>query len=41
MQEKRPLGRTRRRWKDNVSIDLKEIYVNTGNRINSAEDADC
>jgi hypothetical protein len=24
---KRPLGRTRRRWMDNIRIDLKEIIL--------------
>ena len=27
--EKIPLGRPRRRWKDNISMDLKEIGINT------------
>ena len=29
--EKIPLGRPRRRWKDNISMDLKEIGVNMMN----------
>ena len=28
---KRPLGRPRRRWEDNIRMDLKEICFNTGN----------
>ena len=28
---KRPLGRSRRRWEDNIRMDLKEIGVNAGN----------
>ena len=32
---KRPLGRPRRSWEDNVRIDLKEIGVNTKNWIDS------
>ena len=28
---KRPLGRPRRRWEDNIRIDLKEIGINTRN----------
>ena len=28
---KRPLGRPRRIWKDNIRMDLKEICVNTRN----------
>ena len=26
---KRPLGRPRRRWEDNIRINLKEIGINT------------
>jgi hypothetical protein len=26
---KRPLGRPRRRWEDNIRMDLKEICINT------------
>ena len=26
---KRPLGRPKRRWEDNIGINLKEIYINT------------
>ena len=29
LTEKRPLGRTRRTWEDNIRIDLKEIGNNT------------
>ena len=32
------LGRSRRRWEDNVRMNLKEIGVNTGNWICSAND---
>ena len=28
---KRPLGRLRHRWENNIRIDLKEIGVNTSN----------
>ena len=28
---KRPLGRPRHRWEDNIRIDLKEIGINTRN----------
>ena len=31
---KRPLGRPRRRWEDNIRMDLKGIGVNTGNWVN-------
>ena len=27
---KRPLGRPRRRWEDNIRIDLKEIGIHEG-----------
>jgi hypothetical protein len=37
---KRPLGRSRRRWEDNIRINLKEIGVNTRNWINSTQDRD-
>ena len=37
---KRPLGRTRRRWEDNIRMDIKEISINTRNCINSAQDRD-
>ena len=35
-----PLGRPRRRWKDNIGMDLKEIGVNTRNWVDSAQDRD-
>ena len=28
---KRPLGRSRRRWEDNIRMDLNEIGINTRN----------
>ena len=28
---KRPLGRPRRRWEDNIRMDLEEIHINAGN----------
>ena len=28
---KRPLGRPRRRWEDNIRMDLEEIDINAGN----------
>jgi hypothetical protein len=37
---KRPLGRPRRRWMDNIRMDLKEIRWNCMDRIDLAEDAD-
>ena len=29
---KRPLGRPRRRWEDNIRMDLEEIGINAGIR---------
>ena len=37
---KRPLGSSRRRWKENNIIDLKEIDVSTRNWIHSTQDRD-
>ena len=34
----RPVGWTRRRWEDNIRMDLEEIGINTRNWIDSAED---
>ena len=35
---KRPLGRPRRRWEDNIRMDLEEIRINAGNWVDSAQD---
>ena len=35
---KRPLGRPRCRWEDNVRMGLKEIGINAGNLVDSAQD---
>jgi hypothetical protein len=35
---KRPLGRTRRRWVDNIRMDLREIGWNGMDWINLAQD---
>ena len=37
---KRPLGRPRCRWEDNIRMDLEEIAINVGNWVDSAEDRD-
>ena len=37
---KRPVGRSRRRWEDNIRMDLKEIGINTRNWVDSAQDTD-
>jgi hypothetical protein len=34
---KRSLGRPRRRWKDNIRMDLKEIGINTWNWVDSVQ----
>ena len=36
----RPLGRPRRRWGDNVRMDLEEIGINVGNWVDLAQDRD-
>jgi hypothetical protein len=35
---KRPLGRPRRRWENNINIDLREIGINGANWIQLAQD---
>ena len=35
---KSPLGRPRRRWEDNIRMDLEEISINAGNWVDSAQD---
>jgi hypothetical protein len=35
---KRPLGRSRRRWEDNITIDLREIGIDGENWIGLAQD---
>ena len=35
---KRPLGRPRRRWEDNIRMDLEEIGINAGNWVDSTLD---
>ena len=37
---KRPLGRLRRRWEDNIRMKLKEIGINTRNWFDSTQDRD-
>ena len=37
---KRPLGRPRRRWKDYIRMDLRELGMNTRNRADSTQDRD-
>ena len=35
---KRPFGRPRRRWEDNIRMDLEGIGINAGNWVDSAMD---
>ena len=37
---KRPLGRPRRRWEDNIRMDLEKIGINADNWVDSALDRD-
>ena len=37
---KRPLGRPKRRWEDNIIMDLEEITINAGNWVDSTQDRD-
>jgi hypothetical protein len=39
-KERRPLGRRRRRWLDNIKMDLREIGWNVLDRIDVAQDRD-
>ena len=35
---KRPLGRPRRRWEDNIRMDIVEMGINAGNWVDLAQD---
>ena len=35
----KPLGRPRRRWEDNIRMDLKEISINTRSWVDSVQDS--
>ena len=37
---KRPLGRPRRRWEDNIKMDLMEVGCDPGEWVDLAEDRD-
>jgi hypothetical protein len=37
-EEKRPLGRPRRRWEDNIKLDIREIGIDEANWIRLAQD---
>ena len=34
----KPIGRPRRRWEDNIRVDLEEIGINAGSWVDSAQD---
>ena len=38
LESKRPLGRPRRRWEDNIKMDLREVDCDSGECIDLAED---
>ena len=40
LEEKRPLGRPRCRWEDNIKIDLREVDCDAGDWIDLAQDRD-
>ena len=35
---KRPLGRPKRRWEDNIRMDIEETGINAGNWVDPAQD---
>ena len=37
---KRPLGRPRLKWEDNMRMNLKEMGINEGRWVDSAQDGD-
>jgi hypothetical protein len=37
---RRPLGRPRRRWEDNIKMDLQEVGVGCGDWIERVQDRD-
>jgi hypothetical protein len=39
-EEKRPLGRPRRRWEDNIKMDLQEVGRVRGDWMELAQDRD-
>ena len=39
-EEKRPLGKTRRRWKDNIKMDLQEMGGSFGDWMELAQDGE-
>ena len=39
-ESKRPLGRPRRRWEDNIKLNLREVGCDPGEWMDIAEDRD-
>jgi len=39
-EEKRPIGRPRRRWEDNIKMDLQEVTGGCGDWMELAQDRD-
>jgi hypothetical protein len=39
-EEKRPLGRPRHRWEDNIKLDLQEVEGDCGDWMELAKDRD-
>jgi hypothetical protein len=39
-ERKKPLGRPRRRWEDNIKMDLQEVGVDRGNWMELVQDRD-
>ena len=39
-RSKKPLGRLRHSWEENIRMDLKEIDINMRNWVDSAQDRD-
>ena len=37
---KRPLGRLKHRWKDNIRMDIEKMGINAGNLVDLAQDRD-
>jgi hypothetical protein len=40
LEGKRPLGRPRRRWEDNIKVDLREVGGGRGNWMELSQDRD-
>ena len=40
LTRKKPLGRSMRRWEENIRMDLKEICINTRNWVDLTQDRD-